>query len=166
MPTATYEKIVAYTVPSAAASVTLGSGGQGTIPSTYTDLVLIINFTASTGTNNLITFNSDSNSNYSETDMGGDGTTKSSSRSTTQIGIRSGYVDSSSEQAFTIVNIQNYANTSIFKTNLIRWSSNSYVYARAGIWRNANAITSITCSTGSGTFSTGSTFTLYGIKAA
>jgi len=39
---ATYDEIMVYAVPSDTGSVTLGSGGQGTIPQTYTDLVVIV----------------------------------------------------------------------------------------------------------------------------
>ena len=52
MPTPTYESIVSYTLPSASNNIILGSGGEGTIPSTFTDLVLVIDgtlVTAGTG---------------------------------------------------------------------------------------------------------------------
>lgn len=38
----TYDEIITYTVPSNTGSVTLGSGGQGTIPQTYTDLICVV----------------------------------------------------------------------------------------------------------------------------
>ena len=66
-----------------------------------------------------------------------------------------------------IMNFQNYANASVFKTVLIKYSDAANdVAARVGLWRNTNAITSITISTDSSTFQVGSTFTLYGIAAA
>lgn len=157
----TYTPINTTTLTSNTAAITFSS-----IPSTYTDLVLISNFGATTGANNSLTFNSDTGNNYSDTDLGTDGSTASSSRLTNFAYIRAGYVDTSSERSMSIVNIMNYANTSINKSVLLRWDSNSYTYSRIGLWRNTNAITTVTCTASAGLFTTGSTFTLYGIKAA
>ena len=38
----TYDELITYTVPSNTGSVTLGSGGQGTISQSYTDLIAIV----------------------------------------------------------------------------------------------------------------------------
>ncbi len=67
-----------------------------------------------------------------------------------------------------IVQIQNYSNASTYKTCLIRGNdANNYVLATVGLSRSTSAITSISLATSSGAqFVTGSTFTLYGIKAA
>ena len=66
-----------------------------------------------------------------------------------------------------ICQIQNYSNATTYKTNISRANSASdYTQAIVGLWRNTAAITSITILTSSGTFNTGSTFTLYGIAAA
>jgi len=67
------------------------------------------------------------------------------------------------------VDFMNYSNTTTYKTWLAREGNgtNGYVSALVGLWRNTNAITQIkVLNTGSGNFATGSTFTLYGIKAA
>ncbi len=57
----TYELISTYTVPSATSSVTMSS-----IPATYTDLVIVGNYTVATGggVGFSCRFNSDSGSNY------------------------------------------------------------------------------------------------------
>ena len=62
----------------------------------------------------------------------------------------------------------NYANTTTFKTNVSRSSAATVdVILYAGLYRSTAAITSITLVlSGSQSFTSGSTFTLYGIKAA
>ena len=61
-----------------------------------------------------------------------------------------------------------YSNTSTNKSVLVRYGSASQgTMAQIGLWRNTVAITSLEITTDGGqTFNTGSTFTLYGIKAA
>ena len=66
-----------------------------------------------------------------------------------------------------------YANTSVNKTRLWRYRSvtsaggNGEVGGLVGLWRSTNAITSIEVSAFNAVnFKSGSTFSLYGIKAA
>ena len=163
--TATYEKIATNTLSSAQASVTLSS-----IPSGYTDLVLVVNgkTDGSGGYNALaLRVNSDSATNYSRTIMyGGPGYTDSyqySNETSTYITI------GQNANAFgnAIVTFQDYSNTTTNKTFLGRdnYSSN-VVYATVSLWRNTSAITSITLlGTGGYNIVSGSTFNLYGIKA-
>jgi hypothetical protein len=167
----TYEPIATYTVPSAQSSYTFTS-----IPSTYTDLVLVAYAKSSltTTTQVKLTFNSDTTTNYSWTRLLGDGSAASSARGTTQAYVEVGYIAGNSgtvQPDIFILNIMNYANTTTFKTLTSRWQSmnaaNAYVAAVVGLWRKTpEAITSITLAPTSANFDTGSTFTLYGIKAA
>ena len=61
----------------------------------------------------------------------------------------------------------NYSNATTYKTVITRASNaNNGVDAVVGLWRNTAAITSINVFLGTGNLDTGSTFTLYGIKAA
>jgi len=147
------------------------SGGSTTqlvmssIPATYTDLVLIINGTLSTASNCYIQFNGDTASNYSYTYLYGSGTAASSARGASQAtGALMNYIGTS--QSTTIMNFINYANTTTYKTSLSR-SSNSTtgVMIATQTWRSTAAINSITV-VGGGNFDSGTTFTLYGIKAA
>ena len=157
----TYEPIATTTLGSAAASYTFSS-----IPGTYTDLVIIFNGSATAGVNGVeLTFNSDTTSNYSVTRLRGDGTTASSSRDTSTTAINSGLVNT--DNSTSIFNIFNYANATTFKTVLGRGVTAGFaVQQTVGLWRKTpEAITSVTLLIGS-TFTTGSTFTLYGIKAA
>jgi hypothetical protein len=156
----TYEPIATNTLGSDAASVTFSS-----IPSTYTDLVLVSNYRLNTGDNFLILrFNSDTGSNYSFTNAYTEGTTAASDRATSQTSARIGFYGSA--QSNSIVNIMNYSNTTTNKTAVSRDNTNTYVITRVNLWRNTSAITSITILTPSPNITSGSTFTLYGIKAA
>jgi hypothetical protein len=161
--TATYEKIDTTTLGTAVASVTLS-----TIPATYTDLVLVINggFSALDQLN--LQFNSDTTSNYSFTFLRGDGSSATSSRGSSETEIVIGNLTTGID-SINITQIQNYANTTTFKTVLNRSNyASGRVQATVGLWRKSpEAITAIKVfKNGAGTFNVGSTFTLYGIKAA
>ena len=155
------------------ATTTLGSN-QTTIDFTsisgaYTDLILVFNGTNATSNNGMVLrFNSDTGSNYSETYIYGNGTSALSSFGSSQTRVQVG-TDVGSSRATVIVSINNYSNTTTYKTTLGRGSSaGTTADATVGLWRNTAAITAIQCRLGAGTssFSSGSTFTLYGIKAA
>jgi len=156
----TYEPIATTTLGSAAASVSFTS-----INGSYTDLVISGNWSLSTGQNILVRFNSDSGSNYSETALGGDGSSASSGRDSNRTDIRCGY-NNGSDRSMHLINIMNYSNSTTYKTLVMRWNSSDYVYSRVGLWRSTNAITSIELRAGAGNIASGSTFTLYGIKSA
>ena len=166
----TYEKIATTTLSSATASVTFSS-----IPSTYTDLVLVA-YAANTGSDAANTgymqYNSDSGNNYSDTIVYTNGATPTSFRTTTTnaIGLWTimGSTDSSRYSSI-VVNFQNYSNSTTYKTTLNRigtaTTSGGWTNMSVGMWRNTNAITSILVGGGTN-WRSGSTFTLYGIKAA
>lgn len=168
----TYEPIATTTLGSAATSHTFSS-----IPSTYTDLIVVANVGASTDTEVFsCRVNSDSGSNYSVTGLWGTGSgSGASQRATneTRMSLSRGIGVGTANAAMTaIVYFQNYANTSVNKTVLARIAENSATYPGTGayvsLWRNTNAITSIQffLANGTATFNAGSTFTLYGIAAA
>ena len=157
----TYVAIATQTLGSATASVTFSS-----IPSTYTDLVLVVNGAASAGDNIYLQFNGDTTTNYSGTYIYGDGTSAVSGRNTTTATASIGYL--STTQGSAICHIMNYANTTTYKTYLARWNGlTTLVAASVALWRKTpEAITSIKVGFASSTFNTGSTFSLYGILAA
>jgi hypothetical protein len=172
----TYEPIATQTLGSAVADVTFSS-----IPSTYTDLVVIANVQGqSNGCNIQIWFNGDgSGTNYSYTNLYYSGSSALSNRGTNAAKINFGTnggqpFASASQFAINIYNIQNYSNTTTFKTALGTTRSpnggylgNGELDQAVGLWRNTNAITSISIGVdNSKTMQIGSTFTLYGIKAA
>jgi len=161
----TYEPIATTTLGSNQTSVSFTS-----IPSTYTDIVIITNVSGNDGAI-CIRFNNDTGSNYSNINVRGNGTTATSIRSTNAT-----YINGTSNLSVTagslqtaIWNIQNYSNTTTNKTIVFRDGMSTHITgATAGLWRNTAAINRIDLSPefGSQVFYTGSTFTLYGIKAA
>jgi hypothetical protein len=160
----TYDKI---------ATTTLGSAGKVTfasIPSTYTDLVLIFSGQASNNNIPVMTFNSDIGTNYSQTSVSGSGSSASSFRNSGDDKIRFGATGTGKDTNIFnfIVQIMNYSNTTTNKTVIGRLNAaNSETTANVGLWRNTAAISRIDLETNfSNNFATGSTFTLYGIKAA
>jgi hypothetical protein len=169
MPTSTYEKVLTYTAPSAQTSYTFS-----TIPSTYTDLVLVMSYSLSVGgSSTFMRFNGDTASNYSDTYLINSGSSAASSRdSSSSNGIRFAGVSSGTgagAMRSTIASIQNYSNATTYKTVLSRDSQAAdEVASVVGLWRGTPAaITSIYLWSGGGaSFNTGATFTLYGIKAA
>ena len=162
--TTTYVPIYTTTISSAIASVTIPS-----IPATYTDLVLVCNASVTSGSVNfIIQFNSDTASNYNWTSIGANGTTAVSNRVTSTASPRladDGYLTTTIGTY--VASIQNYANTTTYKTYLSRANNASVgVSAVVGLWRSTAAINTITLFPASSTFPSGSTFSLYGILAA
>lgn len=160
----TYDSIATQTISgSATTTLTFNS-----IPATFTDLVLASSGSNSTLTDIKLRFNSDTGANYSETILLGSGTSAIASRGSNITGLVHNYTNTSIASATTM--IMNYSNATTNKTTLTRWNSVSsadpYVAAYVGMRRNTESITSITVFVGSGNFVAGSTFTLYGIKAA
>jgi hypothetical protein len=124
---------------------------------------------ATTNTNQWMRFNSDSATNYSSTNIYGDGTSGLSTRQTSQDKINSvlsGFLVTS-QNCPGIYNIMNYSNTTTYKTMISRFSNSGVVaQAEVSLYRSTSAITSIEIFTTPDSFAVGSTLTLYGIKAA
>lgn len=164
----TYTPITSTTLGSAQTSVTFSS-----IPSTYTNLVLVLSGNQASNSSTNIQFNSDTGNNYSFTIVSGNGTSATSERVTNNSSINitnTGYMPSASSTFnTTIVHIHNYANTTTYKTILSRaGAAGTGTDTIVGLWRSTSAITDIKfrISNGSTNINTGSTFTLYGITAA
>lgn len=158
----TYTPIATNTLGSATSSVTFNSF------SGYTDLILVTAGTASTSGAGWLTFNGDSptsGSNYSNTSLYGNGATAGSYRRTSQARINDSLFYGT--QCNNIFHIMNYANTTTYKTVLLRANYPAgELNATVGLWRSTSAITSLTLTHSGGNFSIGTTFTLYGIAAA
>ena len=151
----------------------IGDGSASTItfssiPSTYTDLILVANVFTTANANQVLRVNGDSTSGlYSTTYLTGNGTVGSSGRYTAQnaLTIQSNIYATTTIPAFHIMQFNDYANTNKYKTVATRaGKADQGTEAFVGLWRNTNAITSISIS--GGTFTTNAAFTLYGIKAA
>lgn len=164
----TYEPIATTTLTTSTATVTFSS-----ISGSYTDLILVCNIAQAASNNSLrIRYNSDTGSNYSYTNLFGDGSSPFSGRdSNLTSGLVAETTGSTSLELAVIAHIQNYSNTTTYKTHIGRGNrASSTVDATVGLWRSTSAITSITLAMGGGfptnNLSSGSTFTLYGIKSA
>lgn len=168
----TYSTIATTSISSATADFTFSS-----IPGTYTDLVLVMNVIASSNAANYVylQYNGDTGSNYSTTILSGNGSSAQSTRFSNRTNFNIDY--NATPQTVVgnrIVNIQNYSNTTTFKTGILRanrggdggGSTVGGTDATVGLWRSTAAITSIKITCDSGTFASGSVFTLYGIAAA
>lgn len=156
----TYSTIATQTLGSSASSVTFSS-----IPSTYTDLVLISNASMTSGQFAYLYFNSDTGSNYSRTELIGTGTSAGSFAAANLIPFNFG---GTSGQSMNRLNVMNYSNTTTFKTVLWRNDrADDATLAGVGLWRSTSAINTLALTGFStATFVAGSTFTLYGIAAA
>ena len=172
--TATYEKIATTTLTSNQGTVTFSS-----IPTTYTDLRLVIKcgivdngFLLGVRVGN---GSVDSGTNYSWTYLEGSGGTAYSNRkSNMSLGaLSNGFSNNNLNNTF-ITDFQNYSNTTTNKTWVGRMGSGSQASAIVNLWRSTSAINTIAIAEsgdgGSGSFNygnmlSGSTFTLYGIKA-
>ena len=171
----TYTPIATTTLGSAQTAVTFSS-----ISGSYTDLVLIIQ-AATTHTDSTfltLTLNSDTGSNYSLTEVYGNGSSATSTRASS---LSQGYINSGTALSttvgnnVTIVNLMNYSNTTTNKTYLVRQNQPAAIDytgtgALVGLWRNTSAINSVKIENwragAARNFATGSTFTLYGIASA
>lgn len=159
----TYESIATTTVSGSSTSSVSFTGISGT----YTDIVFVCATDADNGSaSTRIRLNSDTGSNYSFTDMRGDGSSTSSASSANQAQFSLG-VGTATNLTQVYGTLFNYSNSTTYKTITMR-ANNSVdtTLARTGLWRNTNAITAIEFSVSVGIWLAGSTFTLYGIKAA
>lgn len=156
----TYTPIATYTVPSTVASYTFTS-----IPSTYTDLVLVTSGTISATSDMYMQFNSDTSAFYSKQLFYGTGSAAGGATYTSVAQIGWGYQGTT--QATIIANIMNYANTTKHKTVLSKsGSGNDGVQFNCGSWNKTAAINSIKIYPAAANLNTGFTLTLYGITAA
>ena len=159
----TYTPIATTTLSSSAASYTFSS-----IPSTYTDLVLIT-YTKDVrnvdGTDLAIRVNTDTGTNYSWLFIQGTGSAAATARGSNQTIMYAG-IGTGVNYAPSIFQFNNYANTTTYKTLIARnGEGNSATRLGIGLWRNTAAINSITV-IGEQGLNTGTMLTLYGITAA
>jgi hypothetical protein len=152
MPTPTYIALATTTLVATDAEIVFSS-----IPATYRDLVLVISGTVSTAQGCFLYLNGDT-ANGSRVIMYGDGSSAvSGSASDTKV------FDMSTTQSNVIAQIFDYAQTDKHKTHLTRSNTPGLTQAAAGRWASTAAVTSVTAKTSTGTFSIGSTFSLYGV---
>jgi hypothetical protein len=161
---ATYEPIASVTISGTSTNSTTFSS----IPGTYTDLLVLGKAGTTGGANSWIRFNGDTGTNYSATMLRSTGSSALSTRRTNENGwLQDFQRDTAVTADVWQVSVMNYANTSVYKTALgstqsAQWDSVKSV----GLWRSTSAISSLTVYLTGSNFTDGSTFSLYGIKAA
>jgi hypothetical protein len=160
----TYEAIATQTLSSSQTTVTFSSISQE-----YTDIIAVLNLT-SVGDNMLGRVGNgsiDTGNNYSSTRVGGNGSSASSSRSSsTSYLIFDGSAYLNTARATYVIQYMNYTNNTTKKTILARGNNSSVgVDAVVLTWSSTSPINTISFNSSSNQYLTGSTFTLYGIKA-
>lgn len=165
---ATYEPIASQTLGSDSASATFSNIGGN-----FTDLIIVcVVNTSENGANGLRmrvgNGSVDTGSNYSTTLVYGNGTSALSERisSSAQMAVGNAAASGSSP-AVSVIQIMSYANTSVFKTALNAGAlAGDNVARNVNLWRSTSAITNLSFFTTTGNIKSGSTFSLFGVKAA
>jgi hypothetical protein len=156
----TYTKIATQTMATATNIVTFSS-----IPSTYTDLVFVVNGNTDSGRNFHLSINSTGGSSYAFTALTGDGSSASSSQLSNESVLRMAALWAA--RGNIVFNFFNYSNTTTYKTIISRTSNAAnQSNASVGLWRNTAAINRLDCQLSANDFYAGTTFNLYGIAAA
>ena len=162
---ATYEPIATAT-PSGVSNFSFSS-----IPSTYTDLVIVSHAIGSGSIANIFARpNNDSSTNYDRMVVYGSGSSTGGVRvSSNNAGLYLGDVGAASPGYYApnIININGYTNTSAYKSSLTKGGIvNDGTALTISTWFSTTTISSLYIYVAAGTFASGTTFSLYGIKAA
>jgi hypothetical protein len=163
--TGTYTLIASNTLSAITTDITFSS-----IPATYTDLVIVVNYKAYNGAKYLsMRLNGDTASNYSRTELRGDGTSATSQRVANEAYayLTSIYAPTGELGTF-IINLNDYSNTTTFKTILTRGNNAGAggTGVNVNLWRSTAAINTVFLTALGSGYDIGSTFKLYGIEAA
>lgn len=165
----TYEPIASTTLGSNTATVSFSS-----LPGTFTDLILIVaarNTTVPATMTCWINLNGDTGTTTSATFLSGSGSAASSIRLTSMTNMQFFNIPAANAAASmfgtSVIQFMSYANTNVYKTILAAATDpGSWVERNVGLWRSTSAITTIQLGCNGGNFASGSTFSLFGIKAA
>lgn len=154
----TYDLIGSNVLGSTTSTVTFSS-----IPTTYRDLIVVVNATANTNVSFNVRFNGDSGANYNYVRIQGNGSAAASSFNATATSIWEQGIDTVGDQY--IIQILDYSATNKHKTVISRHNRpNAAVWLLMSKWRNTAAINSVQLSVPNPqTLSIGSTFYLYGL---
>lgn len=160
----TYDPIASTTLTSNQTDVEFTNISQN-----FTDLILVKWGLQNAGTNMVMQVGNntyDTGSNYSGTQVFGNGSSALSDRFANDTRWFVNFSNSNTNAITSICQIMNYSNTTTNKTMIVRNSDGSfYASAYVFLWRSTSAINRIRMTIGSSGLLSGSTFTLYGIKA-
>jgi hypothetical protein len=163
----TYEPIASTTLANdTTTNVTFNS-----ITQNYTDLIFVFAGQAASANGNYlyIQYNNDTASNYSTNNLAANGSSVSAGRfnNRTNFNIDLYATPINGTINNRIVQIMNYSNTTTNKIGVSRSNrANAGTDATIGVWRSTAAITSIKITIDQNFFASGSSFSIYGIKAA
>lgn len=156
----------------------LGSNGSisfNSIPQTFQDLIVVCSVRSThTSTDSLYAAFPYNSNTFSSTSLSGDGSSASSSRTQNGFGSRAGDIPISTSTSgifgSALIHIPNYANTSTFKTALMRVASDlngsGTTWLSVGLNRATAAVTGITLFSGNANLLAGSTAALYGVRSS
>ena len=167
----TYQPIATYSVTG---SNLLGTTGVtfSSIPQTYTDLIVVQSTKVTAPAIALLRMGNgsvDTSASYSNTIMSGAGSYDQSARNSGQNAHTSILAHQTNEWAQYVTHFQNYSSTNMFKSTYHRYSNTAYggLDVAAASWASTSAINIIQLYLDRAeSYVIGSTFTLYGIKAA
>lgn len=159
------------------ATTTVGAGGTSSItfssiPSTYTHLQIRGLSLNSANVDYVLRYNGDSGSNYRGHVLYGDGSSAIAANTFggTYTGNDIAFNSGTTYPVAFVTDILDYANTNKNKTlrGLYGTDANGsgQIVLISGLWMNTSAVTSITITAVSGTFSQYSSFALYGVKGS
>jgi hypothetical protein len=162
-----FESIATVTANGSSSALTFTS-----IPSTYKHLQIRGIANDAFRSNLRMTFNSDTGANYSFHMLYGNG-----SAATVAAGSSANYIDyvgkaesTTSVYGASIIDIHDYASTTKNKTSRTffgyDFNGGGWSALSSGLWMSTSAITSITITDPNGNYTSGSVFSLYGIKGA
>jgi hypothetical protein len=161
----TYEPIATTTLTTDQSEVEFTNISQN-----YTDLIIVKTGAQNSSSNMGLRVGNgtvDTASNYSGTQMYGNGTSALSDRYSNDTQFVINFANSSADNIVSIIQIMNYSNTTTNKTILVRNNNAAnYVSAYVHLWRSTAAINRLLFRNFTNGLKSGSTFTLYGIKAA
>ena len=164
MPTNTYTALATLTLTGTDTEVVFAS-----VPNSYRDLVLVVgNMTATAANTFYVQLNGDTASNYSWVTAWGTGSGTGSATLTNNGALVGGYTGvSTSTGQTTIIQLMDYSATDKHKTVLSRHNNSAgEVSMTASRWANTAAVTQVNLKIlPSGSFNSGSTFSLYGIAS-
>ena len=165
MATPTYTLIDSVTLGSSAASVTFSS--LNTIAAGYRDVIIVVDASATAGSNNFLGKVNADTSNHSVVLMSGNGSSAASTSYANQGAFFLNYSDTVTTGRYqATLQFFDIHQTDKHKSMLYRLNNAANgVTSGAGRWGSTSAITSIEVYVPANAFASGSTFFIYGIEA-
>lgn len=164
-----YDPAATWLIQRVAGTGSSGSITFSSIPQTYQHIQIraLANTNAGANAYLMLQVNGDTGSNYANHGLYGDGSSAFAYGNASDTKITQNLIfNSSTSHGVQIIDIHDYANTSKYKTTRTMsgddLNGSGRIYLTSGLWMSTSAVTSITLYSTSGSFTTSSTFALYG----